>query len=47
MSLVICRGHIRLLKVFFDNFCDRRLLEKLAIKSKFFDGQQIKRAFTA
>ena len=47
MSLVICRGHIRLPKIFFDNFYDRRFLEKLAVELKYFDGQWIKRAFTA
>ena len=47
MSLVILRGNIRLLKIFFDDFCYRRFLEKLAVESKFFDGQWIKLAFMA
>ena len=34
-------------KIFFDNFCDQRFLEKLAIESNFFDGQWIKCVFTA
>ena len=47
MSLVIFSGHIRLLKIFFDNFCNRWFLEKLAVESKFFDGQWIKCVFMA
>ena len=34
MSLVFCRGHIRLPKNISDNVCDQYFLEKLAFKEK-------------
>ena len=36
------------LKIFFDNFCDQRFLEKISVQTEFFlDGQWIKHAFMA